>query len=84
MTTVQIDLPDQLAQEARSAGLLSRVAMEKMLREAVRLRALNDLDNAMRRVAAAPESAMTPDEIQLEIRAARAERRVRETAAAGS
>ena len=43
MTTVQIDLPDQLAQEAKRAGLLSRESIEQLLREAVRRRALNDL-----------------------------------------
>lgn len=33
MTTVQITLPDQLAQEARRAGLLSQAALEKLLRD---------------------------------------------------
>jgi hypothetical protein len=32
MTTVQINLPDELAQKAASAGLLSAEAMETMLR----------------------------------------------------
>ena len=84
MTTVQIDLPDQLAQEAKRAGLLSRESIEQLLREAVRRRALNDLENAMQHVAAAPEPAMTPDEIQQEIRVARAERRASEVRASGS
>ena len=34
MTTVPIDLPDDLAQKAASAGLLSAQAMEAMLRGA--------------------------------------------------
>ena len=33
MTTVQITLPDQLAQEAQSAGLLTSATIERMLRE---------------------------------------------------
>lgn len=33
MTTVQITLPDQLAQDAQRAGLLSQVALEQWLRE---------------------------------------------------
>lgn len=39
MTTVQINLPDELAQKAASAGLLSAEAMEAMLREQLRRRA---------------------------------------------
>ena len=37
MTTVQINLPDELAQKAASAVLLSAEAMEAMLRENRRL-----------------------------------------------
>ena len=36
MTTVQIKLSDQLAQEAQRAGLLSEAAIEKLLRAALR------------------------------------------------
>jgi hypothetical protein len=36
MTTVQITLPDELAQKAASAGLLSAEAMAAMLREQLR------------------------------------------------
>ena len=36
MTTVQITLPDQLAQEAQQAGLLSPELLEKWLREQLR------------------------------------------------
>lgn len=39
MTTVQISLPDELAQKADSAGLLSPAAIEGMLREQLRRRA---------------------------------------------
>ena len=39
MTTVQIDLPDELAQKAACAGLLSAEAMEAMLGEQLRRRA---------------------------------------------
>jgi hypothetical protein len=39
MTTLQIILPDELAQKAASAGLLSAHAMEAMLREQLRRRA---------------------------------------------
>ncbi len=43
MTTIQITLPDELAQQAASAGLLSPAAMETMLREQLKLRASQSL-----------------------------------------
>lgn len=39
MTTVQITLPDDLAQTATNAGLLSPEVLETLLREQLRLRA---------------------------------------------
>jgi post-segregation antitoxin (ccd killing protein) len=36
MTTVQIQLPDELAQDAQAAGLLTSEAMAAMLREQLR------------------------------------------------
>ena len=38
MTTVQITLPDQLAQEAQRAGLLSPEKIEQLLREQLKTR----------------------------------------------
>ena len=38
MTTIQIELPEAPAQAARSAGLLTPQAMEKLLAEALRSR----------------------------------------------
>ena len=84
MTTVQFDLPDALAKEARDAGLLAPGAAEQMVREAVRRRALSELKEAMDRMAAVEGPVMTPEEIQEEIKAARAERRSREARATGA
>ena len=84
MTTVQIELPDQLAEEARRAGLLSQEAIERLMREAIRRQALAELKDAMNRMASTDEPEMTPEEIAQEIKAARAERRAREAGAAGS
>lgn len=84
MTTVQITLPDQLAEEAKRAGLLTQEAIERMMREAIRRRALSELKEAMDRMAAVEGREMTPEEIQEEIKAARAERRAREARAAGA
>ena len=84
MTTVRIELPEALANEAREAGVLAPVAAEQMVREAVRRRALIELKDAMDRMAAVEGPAMTPKEVQEEIKAARAERRSRETREAGA
>ena len=77
MTTLEIKLPDALAKEARSAGLLTPEALELMLREAMRLRAADRLRTAMERMAKADVPPMTESEIQAEIDAVRAERRAR-------
>jgi hypothetical protein len=77
MTTVQITLPDELAQKAASAGLLSPEAMEAMLREQLRRQAADALRAMWER---APAEELTPEieqEIVDEVRAVRAERRRR-------
>lgn len=86
MTTfeIKLSLPDSVAREAREAGLLAPEAIEALLREAIRRRALNELQEAMDRMAAVEGPPMTPQEIQEEIKAARAERRAREARAAGA
>lgn len=84
MTTLEITLPDNLAKEAQQAGLLSPQAIEQLVREAIRKRALGELSQAMTQMAAMDGPEMTPEEIQQEIRAARAERRARESRATGA
>ena len=78
MTTVCITLPDQLAQEAKQAGLLSEAALEKLLREQLQARHQDAFFAAMERMAQTTEPpAMTPEDVAEEIRAMRAERRAR-------
>jgi len=84
MTTVQITLPDQLAAEAQRAGLLSSAAIEKLVRDAIRRSAVEELKEAIDRMAAVDQPEMTPEEIAAEIKAARAERRAREGRAPGT
>ena len=84
MTKLTVTLPDDLAREAGTAGLLAPDALERLLRDAVRQRAIEELRQAMSRMAAVEGPVMTPEEIPEEIRAARAERRAREARAAGS
>lgn len=78
MTTVQITLPDELAQQAASAGLLSPEAIEAMLREQLRRRAGEALQSIWQRL---PAEEITPEEqeqIAEEVRQVRAERRRRQ------
>lgn len=75
MTKVQINLPDQLAQEAQNAGLLTPEQLERMLREQLKARKTDELFAAMDRMAAVDEPAMTPEEIAEELHAMRAARR---------
>lgn len=75
MTEVTVTLPESLAEEARQAGLLKPGAIEKLLREAMRRRAVGELFEAMDRMDAAGGTPMTEDEIQTEIDAVRAARR---------
>lgn len=78
MTTVQFTLPDQLAQEAQQAGLLSQPALEQWLREQLRAKREEELFAAMARMAQVPEpAAMSPEEVAEELRAMRAARRAK-------
>jgi hypothetical protein len=71
MTSLQISLPDEVAQSALKEGLLAPEALERLLRE---LR-LARLDAARQRLAEAPLAPMTAEEVQVEIDAYRAEQR---------
>lgn len=80
MTTVRIDLPDQLAQEAQRAGLLSADRLGNWLQEQLRVRRADQLFSAMDRMASIGEPAvMSPEEVAVEIAAMRAERRSRDS-----
>ena len=48
MTTIQISLPDDLAETARDAGLLDPQAIQGMLRQQLRSRALAELQQVWR------------------------------------
>jgi len=78
MTTIQIELPDATAQAARDAGLLTGQALERLLNEALRRKqAAEALLSIAGRVEAAGIPPMSMDEINAEVRAARAEQRER-------
>ena len=78
MTTVQITLPDQLARDAQSAGLLSSATLERWLRDQLKTQRVDDLFAAMERMRSVDEPvAMSPEEVAHEIAAMRAERRAK-------
>jgi hypothetical protein len=74
MTELVVKLPDELAQRAKSAGLLSDSAIQRLLEEAMRRRAGQRLLKVAERLHAAGIEPMSEDEIIAEVKAARAER----------
>jgi hypothetical protein len=75
MTTVQITLPDMLAQEAAQAGLLAPDKIESLLRQQLRAERIARGQAAREQLAADPLPQMTPEEIQTEIQAYREQQR---------
>jgi hypothetical protein len=67
MITIQIELPDATAQAARDAGLLAPQALERLINDALRRTQAAD------RVAAAGIAPMSKEEIDAEVKAARAD-----------
>ncbi|MFN7759012.1 MAG: hypothetical protein ACK50B_10965 [Betaproteobacteria bacterium] len=82
MTELVVKLPDELAQRARSAGLLTDSAIQRLLEEAMRREAGRRLMQVAARLHAAGIEPMSEEEIVAEVKAARAERRVREASQA--
>lgn len=77
MTTIQIQLPDDLAQDAQAAGLLNPEAIERLLRERLRRQAGDALRAMWTRM---PSEKLTPEIEEMingEVQAVRAERRQR-------
>jgi hypothetical protein len=73
MTNITVSLPDDLAQAARSAGLLRDEAIAALLREAMQKRQVDRLFDTMGKLATL-EPPLTEEEIDAEIATARAER----------
>lgn len=71
--SLEIELPDTLAKQAKEAGLLEPDAVERMVREALLARRVESLAQARDVLAANRLPPMTPEEIQAEIDAYRSE-----------
>ncbi len=68
MRSIQIDLPDQLAEDAQRAGLLSSEKLEAWLRQELKTKRIDELFRAMERMAAVPDPApMSSEEVAEEI-----------------
>lgn len=76
MTTIQITLPDELADEAKGAELPSPEAIEDLLRCKLASDHLKRLQHARDQLSVRPEEAMTQEEIHAEIKAYRQEQRI--------
>ena len=78
--TIQLDLPEALVKEAQANGLLESRRLGEMLNEELRReRARKDLGRMLKDLHSLPGEPMSPDEIQAEIDAVRAQRRQRES-----
>ena len=73
--SLEVELPDALARQAKEAGLLEPDAVERMVREALLAKRVESLAQARQVLAANPLPPMTPEEIQAEIDAYRSELR---------
>lgn len=81
MTTIQIELPEATARAAREAGLLTPQALDRLLTDALkRQQAADSLLSIADRVAAAGIEPVSMEEINAEVKAARAQRRQRDSA----
>ncbi len=78
MTMIQIELPEATAKAAREGGLLTPESLQRMLSDALkRKEAADSLLSIADRVAAVGIEPMSMEEINAEVKAARAERRQR-------
>jgi len=75
VTTVQITLPDDLAQDLAEAGLLDPSVVEAILRDRLRATRIADFAKLRAVLRTNPIEPMTNEEINAEIEAYRAEQR---------
>ena len=77
--TIQLDLPEALAQEAKATGLLESASMTDLLTTELRRRkAAAGLKGVLEGIRAQPGDPMSEADIAMEIKAARKERRASE------
>jgi hypothetical protein len=72
---VTVSLPIDLVDEAQASGLLTSGMIEAMLREELRTDRVRRLFDAADRLAALPHEPLTATEVEMELQAARDQRR---------
>jgi hypothetical protein len=72
---LKLSLPDQLATQARAAGLLTSEAIERLVREAIRKVAAQRLVESGKRLREPGGPEITAADLEAELRAVRAELR---------
>lgn len=77
MTTLKLNLPDELVQRAQSAGLLTDTSIQKLLEEAISRKAGRKLLDIAQQLHEANIPAMSDEEIMAEVKAVRAGQRAR-------
>ena len=79
MTTITLTLtmPDELAEQAEEAGLLSSSSLLQLIRREVRQHRVGQLFQAADRLVALDDASLTDAELSAEIATARSERRTR-------
>jgi len=70
---LKLSLPDQLASQARAAGLLTSEAIERLVREAIRKAAAQRMIDYGRRLREPGGPEITEAELETELKAVRAE-----------
>jgi hypothetical protein len=74
--TVELDLPQAVAEEAKAEGLLRAEVLSGLVeRELARRKARENFGAALQQAHSATGDELTPEEIQAEINAVRAQRR---------
>lgn len=80
--TIQVELPESVAQEAEARGLLEPPRLAELLNEPLRRdHATKEFGQMLAALHSIPGEPMTPDEVQSEIDAVRTERRQRDLGA---
>ena len=68
---IKLDLPENILKEAKEAGLLQPAEVERLLREELRRRRVDELFAAADKLAALDLPPLTDEELEAEITAAR-------------
>lgn len=72
---LKLSLPDQLAIQARAAGLLTSEAIERLVRQAIRKAAIERFAEIGQRLRESGAGEITPAELEIELKAVKAELR---------